>query len=382
MIGATFIKEFQLLLRDRGGLLSTFLLPLVFITVFGFAFKGARGPDDEDKGDGAPVRLPLCVFHEEGHEEPRNLVKWLRASGSFQVELLADSEEAARRVANGDFRAGLVFDAAYHPKDHPAILYLDMAAPEMERMAVVGPLRGVFARQQGHRMSPVPVDPDTLPPTPRFFQAESPPGLRRPFANLDSFQVSVPGNAVLFVFFNALMVALSFHEERKSGTWKRLLAAPGARPRLLVGKLLPYLVIGCCQMALLFAAGHFLFGMRVGGSVLALSVITLCVVFTATSMGLLIASFGGTEKQISNYAVILILAMGLLGGCMMPRIFMPETFRAIGQVVPHGWALDAYYDVLIREGTTLGEVLLPCGVIASFGLIFAGLGAALFRFER
>ncbi|MAG54977.1 MAG: hypothetical protein CMJ83_01670 [Planctomycetes bacterium] len=381
MLLATFIKEMQLLARDRGGLFSMFLLPIIFITMFGLAF-GGMDDDDDDQQSPDHKKVRLAAWYEKGHDEPQEILKWIRASNMFEVVRIEDVEELKRRVAGKDFLAGLVFGADYDPKEHPAQLFMDLAVSDLEKMAVLGPLRGCFAQQRGTKMSPVAIDPTKLPAPPPYFIAESPPGIRRPLANVDSFQVAVPGNSVLFAFFLALGVALSFHEERKSGTWKRLLAAPGARTRMLVGKLLPFLIMGILQMAMLFAYGHFVFDMRVGGSIFALGIITVCIVFTATGFGLLIASFGGTEKQISNYATILVLAMGLVGGCMMPRMFMPESFKAVGNLVPHGWALDAYYDVLIRDGTTLADVATPCLAILGFGMVFTVLGSLLFRFER
>ena len=122
--------------------------------------------------------------------------------------------------------------------------------------------------------------------------------------------------------------------------------------------------------------------MRIGGSLVALCAITVAVIFCATALGLLIASFGGTEKQISSYATIAILGMGLVSGCMMPRIFMPESIKKLSLFTPHAWALDAYYDVLIRDGTTLADIATPCLAVVGFGVVFAAVGALLFRFER
>ena len=74
--------------------------------------------------------------------------------------------------------------------------------------------------------------------------------------------------------------------------------------------------------------------------------------------------------------------MGMLGGCMLPRLIMPTFMKTLGLGVPHAWALDGYYAILVRQGTGLVDVLPSIVALLVFGTVFAGLGLALFRFER
>jgi len=383
MIGATFIKEMQLFIADKAGMAATFLMPAVFIIGFGMMFQNmGGGSDDDGKGPAALPKLTLAIHYADDHEEAAELANWITSSETFRLERIDTPDALRLHVANKKYRAGLIIPVEYHPRDHPAELCIDLATPQLERLAVEGPLRGAFASYQGMKASPVKIDPAKLPPAPPFWESKSPPGIKKAIDNLDAFQVSVPGNAVLFCFFLALTVAMSFHEERKKGTWRRLLAAPGRRWMMLIAKLLPYALVGVLQMTLLFSLGHFAFGMRVGGSVLALAGTTVAVVFAACSLGLLIASFGGTEKQIGGYSTICILGMGLLGGCMFPRMFMPDSVKTVGNFVPHGHALDAYYDILVRDGTTLADVGQPILIIFAFGAAFVTIASFVFRFEK
>ncbi len=199
---------------------------------------------------------------------------------------------------------------------------------------------------------------------------------------ITSFQVTVPGNAVLYGFYIALTVAVSFASERRSGTWRRLLAAPVPRSHALLATLVPYILIGCLQLAFLFGLGATLFGMEVKGSLVALVVLSLAVVLCAVCLGLLFASFGGTERQLGAMGSVTLLVMGLLGGCMMPRIAMPHAMQQIGLAVPHAWALDGYYEVLVSPSTTLIDVAPSIGMLVAFAAAFASIGLALFRFER
>lgn len=209
----------------------------------------------------------------------------------------------------------------------------------------------------------------------------APPAGRAPIP-ISGFQVAVPGNAVLFGFFIAMAVAMSFASERHTGVWRRLLAAPVPRWRALVGKVVPYYLISVVQLGFLFGLGAGVFGMKVAGSVVALVVLSLALSACAVALGLLIASFGGSEKQIGSIVPVALLVMGLIGGCMFPRLLMPAVMKRIGLAVPHAWALDGYADVLIVPGTGLAEIAAPLGVVLAFAIGFAALGLWRFRAER
>lgn len=365
MFGAAIIKDMHLLLRDRGAVMSLFLLPVIFVGVFGNMF-GA------DEGEGEPREVVVSV--PAGHAAGMAIVKALDESKVFVTRAEESPERVRELVAGEDAALGLIVPADFDPAaGRPAELVIDLAMPIQFRGPLQGAVTGIVGRVVAGG------GPNETAPV---LQAKSPPGLAPPLAVVDGFQVAVPGNSVLFGFFLALTVALSFVEERKSGTWRRLLAAPVRRPVILLAKLVPFFLIGLIQMTFLFGLGYVAFGMTVAGSLVALVVLTCAVVFAATGLGLLIASFGGTEKQVGGVGSISILVMGLLGGAMVPRLTMPETMQQLGLLTPHAWALEGYYDVLIRKGTTLVDILPSILAVTGFGVVFSAVGAVIFRFER
>jgi ABC-type multidrug transport system permease subunit len=355
----------QLVLHDRGALLSLFLLPLIFVAVFGSMFGGSK-----EDGEG---RL-IAVHYAGSNPRAARAVGALEASPAFRIAR-KDSADAVRSMVAGEkVRAGIVFPSHFDPTAGvPAELSIDEGMALRVRGPLEGALSGIIGAALDNRAAPR-RGPVLVPRTP--------PGIKAPLKNIDGFQVSVPGNAVLFGFFLALTVALSFTEERTSGTWRRLLAAPVSRPALVLAKLVPYFVIGLVQMAFLFGLGALAFNMKVAGSVVGLCLLTCAVVFCAVALGLLIASFSGTQKQVGSIGSIAILLMGLLGGAMIPRLIMPETMQHIGLATPHAWALEGYYDILVREGTGVADIVRPLGAVLGFGVLFAAVGAARFRFER
>ena len=356
MITAAIKKDLQLLARDRGALVTMFLLPVVFIAVFGSIFGG----DDDD------ARRRLAVWGDPASPRATAVLAVVKASGVFEVIDAADAADARRAVVAERADAALILPADFDPAGgHPAELAIDQAGPAQVRLPVIGAVTAIVTRA---------VFPPAAGADQPVLTAATPPGIRRELAGVTGFQVTVPGNAVLFGFFLALTVGLAFLEERRAGTWRRILAAPVSRASILIGKLVPFFLIGLVQFAFLFAIGVVVFGMRIGGSVPALVALTVAVVACATSLGLAIASLGGTAprcgwNQRSN-------------GAMVPRVVMPPLLRAIGLAVPHSWALDGYTTLLVRDGAGLADVAPQLGALLGFAAVFAAFGVWRFRWER
>jgi ABC-2 type transport system permease protein len=365
MLVPTLRKELLLLRRDPRALVRLIVLPVLFIAIFGYVFNTSGEKQREAR--------PIAVWNGAGPAgEP--LIQGLAGSKLFTVVATASEAAVKAAVARHDQPIGLVIPPGFDPAhDHRATLWVDPGEPPQSAGPLRGAAIGALTRGFVGREPPQVVD---------VHDADS-HGSGNPLDELTSaFQLTVPGNAVLFGFFIALTCALSFAEERRSGTWRRLLASPVPAWKLLAAKLIPYVALGAAQVGLLFAIGALGFGMQIGGSIAALAVLTVGVAACATTLGLLIAALSSTEKQISSLGAVLIMIMGLVGGCMFPRALMPHVMQQVGLFVPHGWALDGYYALLIGHGTGFADVLRPIGAIYGFALLFAVAGLRRFRFDQ
>lgn len=356
MISAAIAKNFALLVRDRGALISMFVLPVVFTIFFGSMFKFGGSSD-------AP--RPIAVWHSG---DPRGIAvtAQLTASKVFAPSLAATAEAARAQVASEEVRAAVIVP----PGDGTIEIAIDLGSPIQVRGPLEQGLRALVADAVAPRSRAVAIE------------ARTPPGIAEALPLVSGFQLTVPGNAVMFGFFMALTVAMSFAHDRRSGTWRRLLAAPIPRWQALLAMLVPYSLVGIIQLTFLFGLGIGLFGLEVTGSPLALCALAVAVVICAVSLGLLMASFARTEKQLGAIGSVMLFVMGMLGGCMFPRLAMPEFMKQIGLAVPHSWAIDGFSELLIRKGTSFADVAPSIAAVLGFAVVFATLGAALFRFER
>lgn len=360
MLKPTIVKELQLLRRDPRVIVRLLVLPIAFISLFGMAFKSGGDTDHAH---------PIAVWSDPAAPRAQRVIGALEASQLYRPIAQPTPDDVRRGVAEEAFDVGLIVPPGFDPAGGGARaeLVIDTSRPMSER----GPVQGAVTAIVGRATVGDPVEVVTVVAPPALHIKEEP----------SAFQLTVPGNAVLFGFFIALTCALSFAEERRSGTWRRLLATPTPRWKLLVAKLVPYVGLGTIQIGLLFAIGAIAFGMQIAGSVPALIVLSLGVATCATGLGLLIASVSSTEKQISSLGSVVILIMGLVGGCMLPRVLMPHTLQQIGLFVPHGWALDGYHALLVRPGTGFAEVGKQIAAVYGFAALFVGIGVRRFRFD-
>jgi ABC-2 type transport system permease protein len=186
----------------------------------------------------------------------------------------------------------------------------------------------------------------------------------------------VPGYSLMFVFFLIPNLALTVIEERESGTLRRLLVAPVARSRILLGKMLPYFLIATTQLITLLLVSKLLFGIDLGNSVLALAVVIVCSALVMSGLGILIAAVAQSEGQADGLAIASVLALAVVSGAMFPSISIP----GLQMITPHYWAMQGFLNVIAR-GQGVEGVLLPAGILLTMAAVFFTIGAVRFRFE-
>ena len=205
------------------------------------------------------------------------------------------------------------------------------------------------------------------------------------------YQVLVPAYTVMFAFFLVPIVAWIFVTEKRQGTLRRLRSAPITRAQVLLGKLLPCYLISLAQGVFLLLAGRLFFGMRwgpeawpVAAQISWLLLIVACTSLAAMGLAMFMASLAQTEMQVALYGAVPVLLLALIGGCVLPREMMPEETKRLGHLTPHGWALDAYRELLGATGAyepNLVTVQVACAVLAAFGAGLLALAWGMLRLE-
>lgn len=197
-----------------------------------------------------------------------------------------------------------------------------------------------------------------------------------PMLLVSLFQAHIPGFSLMFVFVLATHLAASVVDERQAGTLRRLLVTPASRGAILLGKLLPYLLLGIVQLVVLFSVCDAVFDVEMGDAPLALGVVMVCAAASVAGLGIMIAALAKTKRQADSVSTMVIIAMAIVSGCIGPHTTVP----GIKYAMPHYWALLGFQNVMVR-GMGLSGVLLPCGVLLAFAVAFFVIGVRRFRFE-
>lgn len=405
-------KDLQVFFQDRGSVVQLFLLPLLFIVVFSGALAGVGGEDQD-------TRVLLPVVDLDGGQAAQTLLDNLDAAGGVRVEryeqeeaksLLDENELGRVLTVPANFTASL---ADNHQVTLRLVSHPDANAEETEavRLVIEGVVRDMALesqilaslQQMGDMQASAPeeyqifsVERTAAQARSQFERAQTQPLVaiaqtvpgqeaeREEIPDLD--QVTVPGFAVLFVFLTAQATARSIFDEKKVGSFRRLLAAPLSKVSLLAGKLLPNFVTGLIQAAVIFAfgvVGLSLLGLEpvsLGNAPLAVVLVVVLVALCSSALGILIAAIAHTENQIGGLSTLALWGMGIVGGCVIPLVFLENFVGPLLKIVPHYWATRAFNDLMVR-GLGLADVTVEMTVLLVFTALFFFIGLWQFDFE-
>lgn len=406
------IKDIQILLRDRGGIIQLFLLPLLFIIVFSGALESI-GKGEED------TRLALPVVNLDGGDLSQTLVDGIDAAGGLRVELY-QYDEAQKLLENNDIPRMLVIPPEFTSGaeagqtvelkliSHPDADLLQTEAINLVIVGVASELSlesQILAslRQMGEMQASAPeeyqvftTDRVLAQARDQFEQAQTRPlievketvpsqgGEREEAPSIGL--VAVSGIAVLFVFGTAQITARSIFDEKKIGSFRRLLAAPMSKAALLSGKMLPNVIIGMIQFAVILAFG--VFGLRLmglnaptlGNEPLSVVLVCLIICLCSTAFGILVAALARTENQIGGLTSLLVWGLGIVGGAFIPITFLDQFLGPVVKIIPQYWANRALTSLMLR-GVGLTDVLTEIAVLLGFTAIFFLFGLWRFDFD-
>ena len=405
--------------RDRVAQALTFLLPIVFFSIFANVF-GGRG------GDATP-RITMAIADEDHSEFSRRLIAALQQEKALRLrETKIDAPPVDRAEAKRLVRAGDVPVAVVIPKgmgdsfqnlglspDGPSIQVLadpsDPVAPQMvqgllQKVAMTAApdlvLQGgmkQFEQRAGALTADQRKAVDQWLPrlkasavagaTPGDSSGSGPMGIGITLVDvmrtndrggsLISFYAA--GIGVMFLLFSSVSGAGgALLDEAESGTLERLLSTNLGMTGLLLGKWLFLALIGIAQLTVMFLWGRLAFGLPLFAHIPGFLVMTTVTAGAAAALGLVLASLARTRAQLSGFSTILILTMSALGGSMFPRFMMSETMQKMGLLTFNGWALDGYLKVFWRNAA-VWELWPQVLVLVVLGAIFLGVARLLGR---
>ena len=401
MILTILKKDLKLFFIDKKGLALTFIMPIMLISLFAFAFGGVGG-DNESKP------LEVLVADLDVTADSKSVIASIDSLKGV-VLIPTTVEEGTDLVLKGKYVGVLIFEKGFQDSiasgnGLPMELKYD-AAREIEMGMLQGVLMQNLMTSVGKKVIKskmntyldsefVSIDKgikekifDDMDNEDSEMSASMTGGMDLKMTsvikvdaknkNLGLIQ-AVAGTAIMMLLFSIAAIGGGLLDEKEAGTLKRLLYSPLKPTDILFGKMGTALILSILQLVVMFVFSWLAFGLPIFTDLPSLILMILSTAFAVSSFGIFLVSIAKTRQQLQGYSTIIIMIMSAIGGSMVPLFIMPAIMQKIAVVSINYWGIQGFYDIFWR-GLSLVQILPKMGVLVVFGLVMTFISIRLFK---
>jgi ABC-2 type transport system permease protein len=352
-LAALLRKETIQVMRDAMTLRMIIAIPIMQLFLFGYAINSD------------PKHLPAGLLSIDDSKYTRTIASALTNSGYYQLRVLKSESEADYGLASGDLMFVVEmpadFDRAVDRGESPSVL-IDADATDPTAIG-----NAVAALQQA--VSAVNRD---LPPI-RQMQPQTPPFQFVVHARYNPEQLTVlnivPGLICIVLTFSTLFVTtLAITRERERGTMENLLAMPVRPIEVMIAKIVPYVVIGYIQVAMILIASAAFFQLPIRGSLPLLLGALGVFIASNLALGVTFSTVAANQMQAVQLAQFTLMPSIMLSGFMFPFRGMPVWAQAVGQIFPTTHAMRIVRGMLLK-GNGWNEIAPEVWPMALFTVV-------------
>ena len=360
---AMVVKEFIQLRRDRVSFAMIIMIPVMQLLLFGYAINTT------------PHNLPTAVLLQEDSDLGRSILKALQNTAYFRftqeahsVRELDDLLLSGRVLFAVEVPRG--FERAVRRGDHPALLVAADATDPIAASAALSSLGTVVQTALEHDLFTG--DPPSMPFEIRAHARYNPAAESR--LNI------VPGLVGTILTMTMLIfTALSVTREVERGTMESLLSMPIKPVEVMFGKIIPYVMVGFLQAAIILGIGVFLFGVPIFGSLALLALLSTLFITANLAIGYTFSTLAQNQLQAMQLSIMFFLPSILLSGFMFPFLGMPVWAQYVGEALPLTHYLRIVRAIMLK-GSNLTH--LQYDAAALIGLMLLAMTIAVTRFRR
>lgn len=355
--------------RDPASLGIGIIMPLMLLLLFGYAINTHV------------EHLSTGVWDQSKSKPSRELIESYQTSQYFDMDYYVHSyDELQSLMDSGDIKVGLIIprDYAYRlEKDNQANIqvFIDGSDPTAARSALsavqmVTQNRGLTIQEE--LLQKQGIDEIFMPIEVEYRVLYNP--------NMESTVFNIPG-LIGLILQNviALLTAFALVREKERGTLEQLMVTPVKPVELILGKLIPYVIIGVVSFTLVLLTGIYWFSVPVKGSFMLLFAQGLLFLITTLSIGILISTVAKTQLQAMQMAFAIILPSVLLSGFIFPRETMPIFIQWLGGIIPLTYFLIILRGIFLK-GVGMDYLWQETLILSGFALLFCGI--AILRFKK
>jgi ABC-2 type transport system permease protein len=375
--------------RDRGALVLSFVLPIVFFSIFATIFGGRKN---------TTPKVHILVADEDQSEASKRLLQGLTSEASLVVDTRPaavkgveqpdyTAASAEKAVKDGTAPVAIVIPAgfgenpiSFQPSEgsRTSIQLLEDTSDAVAPQMVMGLLQKVAMTSM----------PDVMAETGAKYIDQFGGGLTK--EQKDNFDASIralrsreqrdgsnnssggiiavtarrvvgenktnpiisfyaAAIGVMFLLFTASGAAGAILDEAESGTLDRVLSSRVTMTKLLLGKLTYNSLLAFTQLVVMFLWGWAVFKLELWSHIPGFLVMGICTAVSVAAFGMLLASICRTRAQLGALSTLIILVMSSIGGSMFPRFLMPEGMQKAGLFTINAWAIDGFTKVFWRD---------------------------------
>jgi len=353
-LGAFVTKELHHILRDRQTLAILLLMPLVQVLLFGYALRtdirDLRIAVVDPTPDALTVRLRSRLaattrFHVVNVSPTTNVIEELFQRREADIAVVLPTS-FAERVGRGDTAQVLLISDASDPNTGTTIqVYVRSVLSDFERelgSARQGTSAVVIGVASRMRFNPT----------------------------LESANLFVPGLiALVLTLVSALMTAISLSREKELGTLEVLLVSPLRPWQIIVGKVVPYLVLGFAIACLVLTAARVVFSVPMRGSITLLLAESVLFTIVSLSLGVLVAARTSSQRAAMLGALVgTMMPTALLSGMIFPITSMPGWLQPVTRIVPARWFIVIARGIMLK-GIGIEYLWRETAVLATMALL-------------
>jgi ribosome-dependent ATPase len=373
--GAVLTKEFFHIRRQPATIFFMLVIPTLQTLIFGYAINVKI------------EHIPTVVYDLDGRQPAQQLVDAFRTTRTFDiVERVTDEESFQRAITAGWAKVGVVIPPDYSERlvrnkqvqvqvliDGSDSQVATTALNSANLLGINASIRLARSMAEAQRVAPA-RNQEGEPVIPIEFR---PRLLYNP--DLESSHFFVPGLVgIILQLVTLFLTAFAIVRERELGTLEQLFVTPVGRVGLLLGKLVPYAIVGFVAMLVVLSVMVYVFGVPIHGSVLLLLGLSTLFLVCALGLGLLISTIAGTQLEAIQLAFMVMLPSVLLSGFMFPRSEMPLPIYLLTFGLPATYFLEMLRGIVLR-GADFWDLVPETIGLAICGIVIMTLSVTRFR---
>lgn len=374
-------KDLLELRRNRMSLAALFIMPLLFLVMFGFIFPTGN----------TQQHMPMGLVNLDQGQGSNEFIAQLEAMNKntsyMDFQSYSSVDEAKTAINKGKIYGVFILPPGFSEnltsgKSADFTVYIDNSNPQ-SAMQIQQVLSSTVSS-----MNNIKAEANVIKLGNETNQPVNPQAMIFPY--IPNVQTTIPGQTNYFNFLApGLMIMIvmmsvmtgipeAISKEKEMGTFDGMLSAPISQISVIIGKTAALCTRGFIQCIIILAIAMILFGVTIQGSILLAFFMLLLGIFSFIGIGIMAISMSGDQASSTMIVNLLMFPMMFLGGVFYPIQQMPWFMQTISQFIPLTYAADAMRKIMLLNAG-IGDVMTQILILVAFGVVTMAIAVPLFR---